>query len=49
MKKILFHSLTLVLLSAGAVLAEDKIALQTKLPDPLFVGTPVPILSLIHI
>jgi len=43
MKKILFHSLTLVLLSAGAVLAEDKIALQTKLPDPLFVGTPVPI------
>ena len=43
MKKILFQSLTLVLLSTGVVLAEDKIALQTKLPDPLFVGTPVPI------
>ncbi len=43
MNKLLLHSLSLVLLSASVALAEDKVPLQTKLPDPLFVGTPVPI------
>ena len=43
MKKFLTHAVTLVLLSASAALAQDKIPLVTKLPDPLFVGTPVPI------
>ncbi len=43
MKKIIAHAVTLVLLSASAALAEDKVPLTTKLPDPLFVGTPVPI------
>jgi len=43
MNKILFSTLSVVLLSAGVALAEDKIALKTDLPDPLFVGTPVPI------
>ena len=43
MKKIIFHTVSLVLLSASAALAQDKIPLVTKLPDPLFVGTPVPI------
>ena len=32
-----------VLLTATAALADDKVPLQTKLPTPLFVGTPVPI------
>jgi len=43
MKKIIFHAVSLVLLSASVALAQDKIPLVTKLPDPLFVGTPVPI------
>jgi hypothetical protein len=43
MKKIIFHTVSLVLLSASVALAQDKIPLVTKLPDPLFVGTPVPI------
>jgi hypothetical protein len=43
MNKFLFHSVTLALLSAGIALAQDKMPLKTKLPDPLFVGTPVPI------
>jgi hypothetical protein len=43
MKKIIFHTVSLVLLSASAALAQDKVPLITKLPDPLFVGTPVPI------
>jgi hypothetical protein len=32
-----------VLFSATAVFAQDKVPLQTQLPTPLFVGTPVPI------
>ena len=43
MNKIISNVLTLVLLSASVALAQDKIPLETKLPDPLFVGTPVPI------
>ena len=43
MKKFLTHAVTLVLLSASVALAQDKIPLTTKLPDPVFVGTPVPI------
>jgi len=30
-------------LGAGNVLAQDKVALKTELPKPMFVGTPVPI------
>ena len=37
------RSLLLVLLVAAAALAQDKVVLNTKLPPPLFVGTPVPI------
>ena len=40
MNKILFPTLTIVLLAAGVALAEP---LKTELPPPLFVGTPVPI------
>ena len=36
-------SLLAVLLVATAALAQDKVVLNTKLPPPLFVGTPVPI------
>jgi hypothetical protein len=43
MNKIIFHVVSVVLLSASVALAQDKIPLVTKLPDPLFVGTPVPI------
>ena len=43
MKRIIVQTVTLVLLSASIALAQDKIPLETKLPDPLFVGTPVPI------
>ena len=43
MNKVLIHAVSLVLLSASAALAQDKVPLVTKLPDPLFVGTPVPI------
>ena len=32
-----------VLLIATAAVAQDKVVLQTKLPPPVFVGTPVPI------
>lgn len=32
-----------VLLVASAAWAQDKVVLQTKLPQPLFVGTPVPL------
>ena len=32
-----------ILLVATAALAQDKVVLQTKLPPPLFVGTPVPL------
>lgn len=41
--KNLFPKLTVaVLLAATAALADDKVPLQTTLPKPLFVGTPVP-------
>ena len=43
MNKFLIHTVSLVLLSASVALAQDKVPLVTKLPDPLFVGTPVPI------
>ena len=43
MNKFFTHTVSLVLLSASVALAQDKIPLVTKLPDPLFVGTPVPI------
>jgi len=43
MNKVLIHAVSLVLLSASVALAQDKVPLVTKLPDPLFVGTPVPI------
>ncbi len=42
MNKFLTHAVSLVLLSASVAFAQDKIPLVTKLPDPLFVGTPVP-------
>jgi len=32
-----------VVLFAAAVFAQDKVVLKTKLPPPLFVGTPVPL------
>ena len=42
--KILFPKLTVaVLLAATTAFAQDKVPLQTDLPKPLFVGTPVPI------
>jgi hypothetical protein len=37
------RSLLAVLLVSTAALAQDKVVLNTKLPPPLFVGTPVPI------
>jgi F5/8 type C domain len=43
MTKIIAASFAFVLLAANVALAEDKMPLETKLPDPLFVGTPVPI------
>ena len=43
MKNSFIPALSLVLLSASLALAGDKIPLTTTLPDPLFVGTPVPI------
>jgi hypothetical protein len=36
-------SVTAALITAGSLLAQDKVPLQTDLPKPLFVGTPVPI------
>ena len=41
MNKFLCHPVILILLSAGVVLAQDKVPLKTELPKPLFVGTPV--------
>ena len=43
MNKCILHSVSLLLLSASITLAQDKVPLKTDLPDPLFVGTPVPI------
>ena len=37
------HSAALLLVTATLALAEDKIVLNTQLPDPLLVGTPVPV------
>jgi hypothetical protein len=37
------RTLLAVLLVTTAALAQDKVVLNTKLPPPLFVGTPVPI------
>lgn len=36
-------SVFVILFSTAAALAQDKVALKTDLPKPLFVGTPVPI------
>jgi hypothetical protein len=36
-------SLLAVLVVATAAFAQDKVVLNTKLPPPLFVGTPVPL------
>ena len=36
-------SVTIALLAATTLFAQDKVPLQTDLPKPLFVGTPVPI------
>ena len=35
-------TITLILLSLCLVHAEDKVPLETKLPRPLFTGTPAP-------
>jgi len=44
MNKLFFRiTVTAALLIAGAAWAQDKVPLQTDLPKPLFVGTPVPI------
>ena len=43
MKKLFIPAFSLVLLSTSLALAEDKMLLKTTFPDPLFVGTPVPI------
>jgi hypothetical protein len=43
MNKLFISALSLVFLSTSLALAEDKIPLTTALPDPLFVGTPVPL------
>jgi hypothetical protein len=43
MNKILFTVTAAVLFTAATALAEDKVQLQTELPNALFVGTPVPI------
>ncbi|MEJ0090696.1 MAG: discoidin domain-containing protein [Limisphaerales bacterium] len=42
-KHILKSSAVAVLLAASTAMAEDQVPLQTDLPKPLFVGTPVPI------
>jgi hypothetical protein len=45
MMKMLMKNLSVlaVLLVATSAFAQDKVALKTKLPPPLFVGTPVPL------
>lgn len=35
--------LSVLLLATGSAVAQEKVVLKTKLPPPLFVGTPVPI------
>ena len=34
---------SLILLTATVAFAEDKVVLETKMPNPLLVGTPVPV------
>jgi hypothetical protein len=41
--KIVASSVLAVLLVATAAFAQDQVVLKTKLPPPLFVGTPVPL------
>ena len=43
MNKLIAKLTVAILLTATAAYAEDKVALKTDLPKPLFVGTPVPI------
>lgn len=43
MNKLIFRLSLALALSVTAARAQDKVPLQTKLPEPLFVGTPVPI------
>lgn len=43
MNKFISQLTVAVLFSATSVMAQDKVPLQTTLPTPLFVGTPVPI------
>jgi F5/8 type C domain len=43
MKKILFTLTAATLFITGTVLADNLVPLDTKLPNPLLVGTPVPI------
>lgn len=43
MNKLIARLTVAVLFTATAALAEDKVPLETSLPKPLFVGTPVPI------
>ena len=43
MKNLVYNIAVAALLTGTVALAEDKIPLQTDLPKPLFVGTPVPI------
>jgi hypothetical protein len=43
MNRKIYTVLSLFLLAAACVRAEDKVPLKTELPPPLFVGTPVPI------
>jgi hypothetical protein len=45
MTKMLMRNLSVmaVLVVAGSAFAQNKVVLQTKLPPPLFVGTPVPL------
>jgi hypothetical protein len=43
MNPMLLRLIVAIVLTAFVALAEDKVPLQTDLPKPLFVGTPVPI------
>ena len=43
MNKLIAQLTVAILLTATVAYAEDKVALKTDLPKPLFVGTPVPI------
>jgi hypothetical protein len=43
MNRWIFQITAAMVFTATAALADDKVALKTELPKPLFVGTPVPI------